>query len=120
MDLRLFQYNHAGVFSCYGVPHDVKSLAKLITQSILNDMNVGSSASTVKVKSAFVDDRAQLHCDKWIEETAMHMSCSPAAQDFSNRLVLGVPTSSSPLPPDVRRLLIQYKAFSGDVSGVIG
>ena len=120
MDLRLFQYNHAGVFSCYGVPHDVKSLAKLITQRILNDVNAGSSASLVKIKSAFVDDRAQLHCDKWIEETAMHMSCYSAAQELSNRPVLAVPKSSSTLPPDVRRLLIQYKAFSGDVSGVIG
>jgi hypothetical protein len=120
MDLRLFQYNHAGVFSCYGVPHDLKLLAKLITQSILKDLNAGSSANIVKVSSAFVDDRAQLHCDKWIEETAVHMSCYSAAQEFSNRPVLAVPKSASTLPPNVRRLLIQYKAFSGDVSGVIG
>lgn len=120
MDLRLFQYNHAGVFSCYGVPNNVKSAAGLITRRIVNDLNAGSSATIVKVKSAFVDDRAQLHCDKWIEEAAVHMSCYSAAQQFSNRPVLAVPQSSSTLPPNVRRLLIQYKAFSGDVSGVIG
>jgi hypothetical protein len=119
MDLRLFQYNYAGVFSCYGVPHDLKSLAKLITQNILKDLNVDSAATIVKVKSAFVDDRAQLHCDKWIEETAVHMSCYSAAQEFTNRPVLAVPKSSETLPPNIRRLLIQYKAFSGDVSGVI-
>lgn len=120
MDLRLFQYNTPGMFSCYGSPHDVKFLAKVMTQRIIGDLKSGGSAPIIKLKSAFIDDRAQLHCDKWIEETAIHMSCYSAAQEFSNRPQLSVPNPQSAVPTNLRRLLVQYKAFSGDVSGVIG
>ncbi len=91
-----------------------------MTQSIVRDLTSGGSATTVKIKPAFIEDRAQLHCDKWIEETALHMSCYSAAQEFSNRPVLITPNTPGALPQNIRRLLIQYKAFSGDVSGVIG
>lgn len=120
MDLRLFHYNVPGIFLCYGSPHDVKFVAKTLTRTILRDLKSGGSAPIVTLKAAFVDDRAQLHCDKWIEETAIHMSCYSAAQEFSDRPSLSVPSSQSTVPPNLRRLLVQYKAFSGDVSGVIG
>jgi hypothetical protein len=119
MDLRVFQYNVGGVFSSFGWPYQVKSLAKLTTTTILKNLANGS-APIIKLKAAFVDDRAQLHCDKWIEETAIHMSLYSAAQEFLNKPKLSVTASTGGLPSALKRLLLRYKAFSGDVSGVIG
>jgi hypothetical protein len=118
MEFRLFHQNVSGVFLAFGRTYDVKFLAKSLSANIFRQVNSGA-AQTIKFKAAFVDDRAQLHCDKWIEETATHMACYSAAQELS-RPKLFVPNLSSKLEPELRRLLIQYKAFSGDVSGVIG
>lgn len=119
MEFRLFHQNVSGVFSTFGRTYDVKFIAKSLTRDVYTQLKSGLPADTVKLKAAFVDDRAQLHCDKWVEETATHMACYSAAQELS-RPKLFVPGSSAGLAPELRRLLIQYKAFSGDVSGVIG
>ena len=119
MEIRLFNYEEPKLLSSYGNLLDVNSLAQAATLRIVRDVNNSLGATIITINSAFIDDRAQMHCDKWIEETATHMSRYSAAQNLSDKPRLATPPSGTVSDP-LRRLLLQYKSFSGDVSGVIG
>jgi hypothetical protein len=67
----------------------------------------------VDVPPVQLDDIATLHCDKWIEGTALHMSLYASTQK-APVLQSSNATPYSTLP------IVTYKAFSGDASGVIG
>lgn len=61
-----------------------------------------------------LNDIVSLHCDKWIEETALHMNLYASAHQ--------TPQLQSSAPATVQGTLpiITHKSFSGDASGVIG
>lgn len=70
----------------------------------------------INVPGAQLNDIASVHCDKWIEETALHMNRYASAHRTPK---LSPPSSPRPglyggLP------VITHKSFSGDASGVIG
>jgi hypothetical protein len=95
-------------------------VAKARAREIIRDLRSGSGATSTTLSSTYVDDRAQLHCDKWIEETSFHISRYSAAKKIADKPRLSTPTTRASTPPEAQRLIIQYKSFSGDVSGVIG
>ena len=108
------------MLSSHGSFQIVNFVVDGLTKKIIAGIKSGIRARTIPLSSAYVDDRAQLHCDKWIEETSFHISKYSAAKKFSDKPPLTTPSSGSIITPDVSRLIIHYKAFSGDVSGVIG
>jgi hypothetical protein len=120
MNIRLFHYQEPLLFSTYGRPYDVEMVARARAREIIRDLGSGSGATSITLSSTYVDDRAQLHCDKWIEETSFHISRYSAAKKISDKPRLSTPSMGTSTPPEAERLIIQYKAFSGDVSGVIG
>jgi hypothetical protein len=116
MEIRIFNYREPKLLS-----EDTKTLVENLTSHIyadwerINSSLPRSSCESLTISVVELDGRAQLHCDKWIEEAAMHMSLYSAAQQPS-----GTPQVVSPDSVAGQRQILKYKSFSGDVSGVIG
>ena len=71
--------------------------------------------SIISVPRTRLDIIASLHCDKWIEETALHMNLYAHARQTPQLMQSQThQTSLGKLPT------ITQKSFSGDASGVIG
>jgi hypothetical protein len=62
-----------------------------------------------------VKDRAQMHCDKWVEEVGVHFALYASARQPTD-----IPPLSVPAIARNNREVMKYKVYSGDVSGVIG
>jgi hypothetical protein len=95
---------------------DAKFLAgQLATRFIGQIQGGGKPEWTMSIKTMEVKDRAQMHCDKWVEEVGVHFALYSSA-----RLSTDVPSLSVPSIARSDREVMKYKVYSGDVSGVIG
>jgi len=89
-----------------------KALAAGITNTILDTLENGNPDNEFFVDEIEINDRAQVHCEKWVEEVGYHFArYSTAAQTPS----LAFPGSQS-----TNRRILKSKVYSGDVSGTIG
>jgi hypothetical protein len=113
MAVRIFCHNESRlVDSTY--PSD--DLAENHASNFLDEIGGAKSPDfTLLVTSIEVRDRAQVHCDKWVEEAGMHFSLYSAAV-----LPSDVPNLSYPPIASNQRQVMKHKVYSGDVSGVIG
>lgn len=108
------------MLSSHGNPIAVELVTQNLAVKIISDLSSGAGATSITLSASYVDDRAQLHCDKWIEETAFHINRYSAAKKESDKPPLSSLPAPGTLAAVVGRLILPYKAFSGDVSGVIG
>lgn len=64
------------------------------------------------VNTTEINDRAQVHCEKWVEEVGLHfVQYATAAQ---------APDLNFPVNQSANRMILKNKVYSGDVSGTIG
>ena len=109
MNIRVFYHREPNLIN-----GDIAQITEQAAATILNRIENSSPNITLTISPKELDDRAQFHADKWVEETALHM------QQYSDapRPVLTQPTGN--VPQQDQRLIINYKSISGDISGVIG
>jgi hypothetical protein len=109
MDIRIFFHREPDLIS-----GDIAQITERLATAVLNDFESDNPSITLTISPKELDDRAQFHADKWVEETALHM------QQYADapRPMLTQPTGN--VPQQDQRLIINYKSISGDVSGVIG
>ncbi len=96
--------------------YDAANLARIITDDFLGQIN-GSALPewTLEIKTMEVKDRAQMHCDKWVEEAGLHFALYASAVRREDK-----PRLRGRAYARTDRQVMQYKDYSGDVSGVIG
>ena len=64
------------------------------------------------VEDIEINDRAQVHCEKWVEEVGYHFIRYSTA--------LQTPALAYPIDQRSNRRILKSKVYSGDVSGTIG
>jgi hypothetical protein len=107
MAVRVYEYEAPDLNDRNVEPYNI---ADRITQSYLRDYCTQYAHKIVmNLSLSEVRDRAQTHCDKWIEEVGLHFDrySSAQAQDL-------------PQPRGVEdRQIMKHKVYSGDVTGTI-
>lgn len=115
MELRLFEFSDYKLLDPNISSNDeyYKDGIDYYTKELLN-LSPASQTSTIQVSTTKLDHIASLHCDKWLEETARHMTVYAGAYER--------PELSSPIGEIALKKFpwAKYRSFSGDVSGVIG
>lgn len=112
---RVFHYTEPEMLSSDAL--GIARIAKTMASRIITDIDKSSQYEQVDILNKELEDRAQLHCDKWIVGTDTHMSLYSGAQGSGTKPLLLQPQS---LPPSEQYRVSTVKSFSGDVSGVIG
>jgi hypothetical protein len=89
-----------------------KLLGGDITDTILNTIRSIVPSDEFYVEDIEINDRAQVHCEKWVEEVGYHFIRYSTA--------LQTPTLAFPRSQRSNRRILKSKVYSGDVSGTIG
>lgn len=110
MNFRLFNYREAELFTA-----DIASIASTHTSTIIRDVAKTTGFTTLTLSTKLINDRTQRHVDKWIEETAIHLSLYSNAGSYRPKL-----KSPRNISRKEKDKILKAKSFSGDVSGVIG
>jgi|ERR1044071_10122806 hypothetical protein len=110
MNLRLFNYIEPKLLS-----GNINTITTSYATKIVNDVGGTTGFTPVSLSTKLINDRAQRHADKWIEETAIHLSLYSSAGITRPKL-----RSPRKLSRKERNKILKTKSFSGDVSGVIG
>lgn len=110
MNLRLFNYREPALLT-----GNIVTIASTHTDKILLDISKTTGFTAVTLSKKLINDRAQRHADKWIEETAIHLSLYSSAGSARPRL-----KKPWRLSTKEKNKILKTKSFSGDVSGVIG
>lgn len=119
MIVRVYNYNCDNVIA-KTLPDQVEQDARDLTEFIIQGIQSSSFALEMQMGNAFLNHIAQIHCDKWVEDTAGHMFYYASAQQ-KNKPKLATPSAiPAGVPGSVQDQIVHYKSFSGDVSGVIG
>lgn len=111
MGIRVFYYHESGLTIGARPSDDIaKDYSERIERDINGRLNAQSHAFEMPITPMEVNDRAQVHCDKWIEEVGMHfVSYANATQ---------TPSLNAPAVATNNQIL-KNKVYSGDVSGTI-
>lgn len=88
------------------------ALASRITDTIMERLEDGSLNNSFPVDEMEINDRAQVHCEKWVEEVGYHFTRYSTATQTPG---LAYPNNQS-----TNRYILKSKVYSGDVSGTIG
>jgi hypothetical protein len=110
MNLRLFNYREPKLLS-----GDIATITSAYTAAILNDVAKTTGFTPISLSTKLINDRAQRHADKWIEETVIHLSLYSSAGIARPKL-----RTPRKLSRKEKNKVLKTKSFSGDVSGVIG
>ncbi|MBK9926309.1 MAG: hypothetical protein IPP66_13590 [Anaerolineales bacterium] len=86
-------------------------LASRITDNIMDALGNGNPSRDFTVNEMEINDRAQVHCEKWVEEVGYHFV------RYSNSKK---PDLIYPINQSGNRNVLKSKVYSGDVSGTIG
>lgn len=116
MKLRLFEYTDTQLLEPKISPTS-KSYKLKINHYAREFLSLSSAKNTctVEISPSELDHIASLHCDKWLEETGLHMSLYAGAVE---RPKLIDNANNKATIQDFS--IAKYRNFSGDVSGVIG
>jgi hypothetical protein len=112
VNIRIFNHVERGVLACRGDALAVKDRAKAIVKEIEYRIQRDDPDGLLRVSSLLINDLAQLHADKWVENIALHVGLYSTA--------IAAPRMSTPTHIYNDDSIQKIKSFSGDVSGVIG
>ena len=84
MNIRVFYHREPNLIN-----GDIAQITEQAAATILNRIENSSPNITLTISPKELDDRAQFHADKWVEETALHMQqYSDAPSSLSERTLL--------------------------------
>lgn len=89
------------------------TVSSLYAQKICDDIDSGENCIGINIHTLSIDDRANRHVDKWVEETSLHMNNYSSNNPLKLAMRPGLRDSEN-------MKFLKIKSLSGDISGVIG
>lgn len=110
--LRVFNYYRTGILASTDDEAKVKTITEEVVETIQHRTASQHPDMSFSISNLLINDLAQLHADKWVENIALHVGLYSTA--------LSAPEMSAPVYVYNNNSIQKIKNFSGDVSGVIG
>lgn len=111
--IKVFEFNIPEIADTSDNPNlSPRILGGDIANNILDNLRSMNPSNGFNVEDIEINDRAQVHCEKWVEEVGYHFIRYSTA--------LQTPTLSYPSNQRLNRRILKSKVYSGDVSGTIG
>lgn len=110
--IRVFEIHIPEITDTSENPHTSPTvLASRITDAVMNTLTYENPDKSFYVDEMEINDRAQVHCEKWVEEVGYH---------FTRYSTATKPDLLYPASQSENRYVLKSKVYSGDVSGTIG